>query len=345
MKKISNVRAIRFSVAFNGNGCVNWDSSEQKSTLEDFSLFGGSIYKNLMFAKKEFSYDENGEAGFKYKVSSECLRHNIFRKSMPFVVPYDNTTKDLLPKMHAQPDYIIRGYMATRKGSTTIKRKSPFTISDAVENTEILRKFADFDFHSNAGSKGEKEEEESNTDLYNIENDSSVGDKGEKKEEKSNTSLYKLENVGSMEYIAECNLDVEELSFISCDPRYDRQAFDNEEKGKNENIYLKALSESMVNFTPEVKRYSLDNDIFQITDEKNQRGEEGVLLNKESVDMLIHRLFNLIKDVNIYKRNAMFEFKEFVSIKVVTENGIVDIKSEDLEDCVFEYAEAYKQVH
>lgn len=322
MKKISNVKAIRFSVAFNGNGCVNWDSSEQKSTLVSCDLTKGNTYDNAMFAKKEFSYDENGEIGFKYKVSSECLRHNIFRKSMPFVVPYNNTTKDLLPKLHAQSDYIIRGYMATRgEKATAIKRKSPFTISDAVENTDTLRKFADFDFHSNAG------------------------DKGEKNDDKGNTSLYKLENVGSMEYIAECNLDVEELSFISCDPRYDRQAFDNEEKGKNENIYLKALSESMVNFTPEVKRYSLDNDIFQITDEKNQRGEEGILLNKESVDMLIHRLFNLIKDVNIYKRNAMFEFKEFISIKVVTEDGIVDIGTEELENCVFEYAEAYKQVH
>ena len=101
----------------------------------------------------------------------------------------------------------------------------------------------------------------------------------------------------------------------------------------------------MVNFTPEIKRYSLDNDILQMTEEKDQRGEVGILLNKESVDMLIHRLFNLIKDVNIYKRNALFEFKEFVSIKAITENGIIDINPDEIEDCIFEYSEAYKEVH
>ena len=322
MIKISDVKAIRFSVAFNDNGCVNWDSDEQKSTLVSCGLTKGTTYNNAMFAKKEFCYDENGEIGFKYKVSSECLRHNIFRKSMPFVTPYENSNKEFLSKMHAHPDYIIRGYMVTRGEKTTaLKRKSPFTISDAVESTDNLHKFADFDFHINAG------------------------DKGEKNDDKGNTSIYKLENVGSMEYIAECNLDVEELSFISCDPKYDRQAFDNELKGKSENPYIIALSNTMVNFTPEIKRYSLDNDILQMTEEKDQRGEVGILLNKESVDMLIHRLFNLIKDVNIYKRNALFEFKEFVSIKAITENGIIDINPDEIEDCIFEYSEAYKEVH
>lgn len=311
MMKISNVKAIRFSVAFNGNGCVNWDSVDQKETLQNCSLIEGTAYNNEMYAKKEFCYDKNGEIGFKYKVSSECLRHTIFRKSIPFTPLYENSND----KMRAHPDYIIRGYMVTRgKGITALKRKSPFTITDAVESTDNLHKFADLDLHSNAGDK-------------------------------DNTSLYFLENVGSMEYIAECNLDVEELSFISCDPKYDRQAFDNESKGKSENPYIIALSNTMVNFTPEIKRYSLDNDIFQMTEEKDQRGEVGILLNKESVDMLIHRLFNLIKDVNIYKRNALFEFKEFISIKVITENGIININPEDIEDCIFEYSEAYKEVH
>lgn len=316
MKKISNVKAIRFSVAFNGNGCVNWDSKEQKSTLENYSLIEGTGYNNEMYAKKEFCYDKNGEIGFKYKVSSACLRHYIFRKSMPSgPVPYDNANEELYFKMIAHPDYIIRGQMATRgQEITALKRKSPFTITDAVESTNNLHKFVDLDYHSNAGYKG-------------------------------NTSVYRLENVGSMEYIAECNLDVEELSFISCDPKYDRQAFDNESKGKSENPYIIALSNAMINFTPEIKRYSLDNDIFQITGGKDQRGEVGILLNKESVDMLIHRLFNLIKDLKIYKRDALFEFKEFISIKAITENGIININPEDIEDCIFEYSEAYKEVH
>lgn len=322
MKTISNVKAIRFQVLFNGDGCVNYDAGEQKSTLSRFDLYAKSAYNNQMFAKKEFGYDINGEMGFKYKVSSECLRHNIFRKSMPFVTSLANTNPELLAKLHSQPDYILRGYMATRgEDKTALKRKSPLTITDAVEYSDYWRKFADFDFHSNAG------------------------DKGEKNDEKGNTSIYKIENVGKLMYIADANLDVEELQFISCDPIYDRQAFDNEIKGKKENPYLEGLAKSMVDFTPEVKEYALDNDTLQMANEKDQRGEFGVRLNQESVNMLIHRMFDLVRDVNIYKRNAMFEFSKFISVKIVTTDGVVEIHPDEIDDLYFEYAEAYKPIH
>lgn len=344
MKKLINeVKAIRFQVAFNGNGCVNYDSISQLGTLKETGIYSEDEEeikrkkkkgKNKMLAKKEFGYDENKETGFKYKVSSECLRHTMFRKTMPCVNALPNTDRNLVDRMHAQPDYILRGYMTTfGKKETAIRRKSPFTITDAVECNSTYRKFVDFDFHSNAGEKDNQK-----NGLCDNENDGNDNNENET----NSTSLYHIENVGKLVYVADANLDVEELQFISCDQKYDRQAFDNERYGRNENPYLLELAKTMLNFTPEVKQYVLDNDIAQIDEDMYKIGEYGVLLNKESVNMLIHRMFNLIKNLNIYKRNALFEFAKFMSIKVVTTDGIVEIRPDEIDDIYFEYAEAYK---
>lgn len=70
MEKFENVQAIKFDVTFNGQGCVNFDSGEQKSFLYNNSLLP-SKYNNVKYAKKLFIMNDDGSVGFKYKVSSE----------------------------------------------------------------------------------------------------------------------------------------------------------------------------------------------------------------------------------------------------------------------------------
>ena len=82
MKKIK-IKALGFEVEFKGNGCVNWDSNEQKFMLLANGLIGGKIDDNVKFAKKSFVKTEDG-IGFLYKVSNDAIRHNMWEKEMPF---------------------------------------------------------------------------------------------------------------------------------------------------------------------------------------------------------------------------------------------------------------------
>lgn len=307
MKRFNNVTSIKFNLNLDGSGCVNFDDKEQKWFLVANKLFGGesATNDNNCFSKKNFYKDEDGKVGFKHKVSSECLRHSIFESSMPYQNPTLQNIPEVMYAAIAHPDMILRGYTITRgKSENALRKKSVFSISDA-EEIGPCRYSTSFDFHSRSGKKGT--------------------DNG------SDTSIYKIENVGKLSYIAEGFINLSETQFISADLLYDRMAVDTN-GGLHEKIYLSELKNNMVNFEPSFKYYYMNNSLT-----KDEWAERGILLNEESVDMLVKRLLRNILNISVNRRGAYLRATS-LKLWVNTTDGdstLVDITLDNIDDFFF----------
>ena len=327
MKTFNNVKSIQFNVKFKGNGCVNYDGKDQKWVLINCDLYKGNINDNVKFAKKAFYED-----GFKYKVSSHCLRHSIFADTIPFENSSIVNVPTIIYNAIAMPDYILRGYTYTQKEKNGFKKKSPFTITDAIECGRI-RKNCIFDFCSNA------------TEKIKV-------DKDDKSEAKSSTSIHFDENIGEIIYTAEGFLDLQELQFISDDITYDRLALGGlVQNSVEEKIFLDAISKNMINMeNPKMGYYYMENAYH-----KDEWGEKGLLLNKESVDMLTKRVFNSILNLNIYRASSYLKTIE-LEITVLTDEGLETFKLTNgktnekeniinINDCNFNYKLKYLEAN
>lgn len=310
VKKFENVKAIKFVAKFEGSGCVNYDGKEQSFFLSKNKLFS-SRYNNNMFAKKTFKKDGD-DVKFKYKISSECIRHEIFKETMPFMNPTIIGVPHILYSSIANPDFLLRGYMFTQQNNNTIKRKSPFTITDLIEDGECWRDSLQMELHTRSGEK--------NSDI----------DEGD-------TTLYNVENVGLLNYTSKGFIDLTELQFIPDDVAYDRVSLNIEDGSAEEKIYFQALKNNMINLTPEFNYYYSEGSYAQ-----DEWAERGVILNKESVDMMVKRILKNILKVNILRRNAYLS-NNGLDIEIITNEGVLreKITLENVDDFIFEYEDFY----
>jgi hypothetical protein len=332
MKNFKNVKSINFEVTFDGNGCINFDCSEQLEFLKNVGIVSykdGSFFQNgrslnnVQFAKKNYRINpDDGEYEFHYKVSSECLRYMMFNKTMPCQSPTIMNIPHVLYSAISHPDSVLRGYLYTSRNGTTLRKKSPICITDA-EEVGFWRRHVATDFHSRSGQKESNE--------------------GKGADDAKDNSIYKVENVGIATYLAKGGIDVDSLRFISADPIYDRMAV-NADGGPNEVIFLNTLAQNMCNFTPEFKYYYTTNAYTE-----DEWAERGILLNDESVDMLIKRAFRNILNISVIKRNAYFNVKN-LKVTVFCEGEkpeTVDVTLDNLDsfyfNCVTSYSEASEE--
>ena len=284
MKKIK-IKALGFEVEFKGNGCVNWDSNEQKFMLLANGLIGGKIDDNVKFAKKSFVKTEDG-IGFLYKVSNDAIRHNMWEKEMPFF----NENVAQLPyvyyNMLGRPCMLDRGYMfASKNASITSKKKSPITITDAVEVSSTPRKNVSIELHSKSGAK-----------------------------EGSETSLFSNENVGNITYKSHGYIDLTELQFISMDLSYDRRAV-SDDIPENFNIYLSSLSRNLPFFKETPSYYYMKNSYLE-----DEWAEKGLLLSHDSVDWMVKDVLTRVLNINITRKDAFLK-TSLVKILYTDDNG------------------------
>lgn len=313
MKEIK-VKGIEFTAKFKGNGCVNNDDKDQKWFLVKNGLVGGKLEDNILFAKKSFSTGEDGKIGFKYKVSSECIRHNMYKKEMDNQVNENHMQiQSVYYNALATPAMIERGYMYTLEPYIDHK-KSAFQITDAIEIRDNLRHGVTFDFHS----KSIKKENEAKKVA---ENDAGA---------KSSTSIFRKENVGACDYEAEGFIDVDEMQFISFDETYDRRAVNVDVKN-GKDLYMAALKRNIPNFSCKEGYFYMKNGYTQ-----DEWAEKGILLSEDVVDYLTKDIIKRILNVSIWKSGAYFKFDSLV-IKYYGENGeeTVEITSDNIDDFKF----------
>ena len=340
MNKFKNVRAVKFTAYFKGNGCVNFDDVKQARFLEHANIYDQEVTNNLLCAKKIFktNEDKNGNTtySFKFKVSSECLRHSIFEEHIPFQNPNIMAIPHVLYNAIATPEQIVRGYMYAQSGVNTLRKKSALTICDAIEEGSWRDKTT-FDLHSCTGEKKKKENiEEVIIDNENTE-EVAKDNKKKKKKEKSDTTLYSIENVGNITYKAEGFIDLTELQFISGDVVYDRMAVD-VDGGKNEMIYLDALKRNFPSLNPKFDYYYINSNYT-----KDEWAERGILLDYDSVNNMVKMVLKNIMKVNINHRNASLVFDK-LEINVISDNNNLSDKFEikdNLDSFNFEYYTKY----
>lgn len=182
MKKVKN---ILFKLELKGNGIVNYDHPDQRHIMRKYHKDSMYNNENLIFGKKVFD-----DEGYKLKISSDCIRHNIFINEIPYQTPDIAQYDKLLKLFVSSPAALLRGYLFPRKDDSGLKRKSPFTITQATQTN--------------------------NAKVY-TETCSTSGVRNE-------TSFYKKESIGDIEYLSKGNIDLKHLQFISTDERFDRQA-------------------------------------------------------------------------------------------------------------------------
>lgn len=301
-----NVKGVAVKLFFNGDGCVNYDSSDQKHTLIKLGI-QSYLRDNVKLAKKTFLTDENNKVVFKYKVSSECIRHACFKDEIAFENSRIADIPIVLYKAIASPALVLRGYMFT--GDNTIRKKSPVTITAATE-LGANRTVCDMEVHSTSG-------------------------------ERDSTSLYYTENVGKSVYTADAHINLGELQFISNDTSYDRCAV-GVDGGENENIYLTEMRKFYgddVHFD----YYYMKNGLTQ--DEWAERGillsKESVdFLTKN----MLRRFFDInIYTHQAYFTFDHMEVKVICNNEGRFEEHIIELKNaDDVDSFFFDYFSMYE---
>jgi hypothetical protein len=310
---------ILFRFNLEGRGIVNFDDAGVQKWLvnQGDKIKGmlprngsGKYTENITLGKKSFFMDDEGNLGYKLKISENSLRHAIFKDDVYLQSPSIMHNQPLLYSYIASPMGLLRGYsfMTKHNSGETLKKKSPVTITDAIQSNNA-KSSVEVQVKS-----GEKTTQESADDA-------------------KDTSLFYKETAGDMEYNAKGVIDLMELQFVSGDKIFDRYAFNPDYY----EMYSKLLAASVPGFDAKLGYYTISNSVQKLP-------EYGVLLSNENVVSLVREFFKRLLSTSI-KRKGSFASVTNVQIKLVdnvinggfTNNeGWVDLNLEGVEGLNFD---------
>lgn len=297
MKKVKN---ILFKVELDGHGVVNYDSNDQKWMLDNTHLRNNGKRGNISYAKKNFYKNYDDKLSYKLKISSDALKHNMFRNDVIAQTPNIAHHDALLYSYIASPLSLVRGYLFANK-TETVKRKGAITLSSAEQTCNAISKIEVF---SRSGEK--------------VANDGSS--------DKNDNSFYLKETVGNIKYEAMGSIDLMTLQFVSCDSVFDRYSFNPDKY----HLYKQFLSQKLSGFDSELGYYQMKNTSIEIP-------EYGILLNDKNIVQLVKYSLKKILNINIKKKDAFATVKT-LKIKLVKkpsedtfndDDGWVEITSEE----------------
>jgi hypothetical protein len=278
MRNKKNIRSVDFKLKMVGEGCVNFNgqlryysagAGKQVDNVKTPKMLNWSNRQTEGENKGQFIDPEtitsNNEA--KMYISTNCLRHWIFRDEFPNHIP-GMEAKDALDLL-VDPGGLMRGFAIT--DSTPLMRKSPFFIGKAVDSK---REFV-CELKTTSGEKGE-------------------------------TSLRNEINTGETEYSSHGSISVEDLQFIPCDNVFGRasaMATEEEFKQLAENItkMLKDLSEDLE--LPSCSPLA-EYDFWKRKGRIVKDGEWGILLNQDGIHLLVLWILERLSELVIRQGNG-----------------------------------------
>ena len=249
MKKIKN---LLIKMELSGNGVVNMDSSEQKWVINSFNisnLKGHQKNDNVLYAKKSFYKDENGEISYRLKISRDCIMHDVFKNDIisqnPNIVHHDAVLYSYI----ASPVSILRGYLFANS-KETLKRKGAITLCDAEQISDGV---STIEVCSRSG-------------------------------ERTDNSFFFKETIGNVKYQTSGNIDLKELQFISCDQIFDRYSFNSDKFP----IFKEFLVKKLPNFNSELGYYQLKGSSIDIQEHGILLNNDNILfIVKETLKKLL----------------------------------------------------------
>ena len=222
---MSEVKQLVFKATLKGCGGVNFDSLktarpmlekwyESRGDANALKQENGKRLNNIKCLKSDYVF-KDGKIERAIKISSQCLRHNIFADALSNYCLDIHCSDKLSVEFLTSPAVLLRG---TLNADTTrpSKRKSPFTIVAAKASPEYVPYL---NFTTNHASRVEKaKSSDSNNNergyTYNL----------------PETSIVTAETVGEIEYTTRGFLDIKELRFLSLDDRYLREYINSDNK-------------------------------------------------------------------------------------------------------------------
>jgi len=310
------VKNILFTADLIGNGVVNMDSNEQKWIFNGTDSHLKSFHNNTSYAKKNFYTSPDGKLTYKLKISSDCLKKDMFKSDVLAQSPKITYEDAVFYSFIASPMSLIRGYMFANK-KETLKRDGAITICDAEQTCTAVS------FMETFSKSGEKTTNDGESD-------------------KSDNTFYKKETVGDIKYSTFGDIDLMKLQFVSTDQVFDRYAF-NPDKFS---MYKSFLKLRLNNFNSELGYYGIKNSVLDIP-------EFGIKLSSENVLDLVKETLKKLVAINI-KRKGSFAKVSSLKMKLVfdpikdtlsSKDGWIELNSfEDIDNLSFEIEDFYTEI-
>ena len=255
---IAKVKTIKLSVALAGFGCPNKEGTEGKYMYNQYAMnrrarankgetFGVQTVDpkvdNCTFAKSNVYVDKDGNLDRKVKLSGDCIRHAIFGSTVNPAIKEDVTT---LVAYIASHEGLVRGYLNTSDTSTTTKRKSPLTVTDAELDNDAV---SQIETHSSSGARTEN-------------------------------SFFSKERIGKSHFSFEAFIDLSELSVLSCCDTFDRPCV----KEEHQQLFEAQLTKNGIGFKKIALKKKNDHqgEVCYQLDDKSVNDLVNVLLKKIS---------------------------------------------------------------
>lgn len=287
MQKVTGIKSVDIKITAEGHGVVNWNGS---TTLSN----DGKNVDNHMLPKLRGFSPLSGrvkeENGYKYKkdvndidfkktplyISQNCLRHHLFR-DQGYDMHYAD--KKNLDQLIASVTGLLRGFVVP---ATQNKKTSPLLLTDFIDQLGN----GNFEQYSTDKPLNEKEAKDKKN-----ESDSAYA--------RGSDTLYSKTTFGDTRYIGYASISIEELQFISLDPKFDRCAKVIKE-GEGEEIATKITDflnsikqdESLQPKATFHKNYCRLGTIFK-------EGEAGVLLDNDAIKILVDEMLSRLAELAI----------------------------------------------
>ena len=307
-------KTILFRANLKGYGIVNYDGGDQKYTFNALAKNQEkSRHDNVTYAKKQWtSLNEEGKSDYKIIISTDCLKHELFKEDVEFQSPNIMHHKSLLLNSIASPAMVLRGYMFALKDETTLKRSSAVTLLDAIQSCNAVSSLETF------SRSGEKTSDE------NL----------------AGTTFFKKETIGNIEYTTMGAIDLMKLQFLSTDETFDRLALDPDMF----ETYLKVLSTRMP-VSGILNYYKIKNSIIDIP-------EQGFMFSNENVVSLTKLFFKKLLSFSIKKSRAYADVVSVqykivydpLTDRLNDENGWINITPDTLDSLSFDIQDFYVPV-
>ena len=271
-------KRIEFKFEIDGEGIVNYDSNSQKwvwNTLEGKTKVN---HDNVMLGKKVF-FENEGKLQYKLAISANALRHEIFKKGMPFQNQSLTNNDTMLVRTIANPTSFIRGYLFTSP-KYNIKRSSAISITSAIQT---------------------------NAAISNIETFNKSGEKIDINDNKTDNSFYKKEICGKISYGGSGIIDLSQLRFLSCDPAYDRLGLVSD----HIKLYVDTFKEKMPSLDVKEGYYQIKDSVFELS-------ECGLYFSDENIVLFVKEFFKNLLSLNIAKSGAFAKIKS-IKYKIISD--------------------------
>lgn len=292
MSKVTGIKSVDFKITAYGYGVVNWNGPTTLQTegriIDNHTLPKLRGYSNLTGQESEKGYKRKKDpSDINFSETPLYISQNCIRHHLFRDQAFDlHYAKDKnLTEVLASITGLIRGYVVP---SSQCKRTSPLLLEDFIDTLGN----GNFEQFGQAG-------------------------------ERDSTSFFSKTTFGDTEYTAYGSISIEQLEFISLDPKFDRASMKIKE-GEGEKIaqtvqdFIKSLDPSREPKAVFHTNYVRNGTIFE-------EGENGILLDNTAIDILVTETLRMITELSI-KQAKGYMYVDNIEVDYNDSNKMMRIK-------------------